>query len=546
MEKYKLLFLILFLSFSFACKDDSSISGAKQNTKLGEVTLQVTGDEAAQVHFRNGLLFLHSFEYFAARSEFLKAQEIDKNFAMAYWGELMAYNHSIWQRQLSDMAKSTLRRMGVTREVRKKMAVTEIEQDFIASIEILYGKGSKAERDQAYSDYLGKMVKKYPDNHEVLSFYALSLLSISKNGRDEALFDKSAEIVQGILKENNNHPGALHYLIHSYDDPDHAHLAVDAADSYAVVAPDAPHALHMPSHIYVALGRWNDVVNSNIASWNASMNKMDRGHSKEGSYHALNWLQYGLLQRDEVELATKLLMDMKKYTEERPSKSALSYFLAMKGAHMVETNTWKGDIANLEINTEKLSLPKRTQAAYLAGMKSYHKKDEKQLTSIIDVLKKDKYKASLDVGNESFQMCSAGEYANVAPSQLDIDMVSIVEMQLEAKLLSLQGKTEESLSILKKASDLDETLKYAFGPPIILKPVHEDYAESLVELDKKEEAFSVYEKSLNRHPKRLLSVKGKLGLADELNKSEASKALKEVMEEMTSTKSRIEVMTVSK
>jgi hypothetical protein len=545
MDKNSLFLIFLLFSILLSCKTDSSNNGIEEDAKLGDITLQVTGDAEAQKHFRNGLLLLHSFEYLDARSEFLKAQEIDKNFAMAYWGELMAYNHSIWQRQLSDMAKGALRKMGVTREVRKKMAVTEIEQDFLASVELLYGKGSKSERDQAYSDYLAKMVKKYPDNHEVLSFYALSLLATSKNGRDEKKFDKSAAIAQGILEENKNHPGALHYLIHSYDDPDHAHLAVDAADSYAKVAPDAAHALHMPSHIYVALGRWNDVVNSNIASWNASMKKLDRGQSKEGSYHALNWLQYGLLQRGETELATRLLKDMQKYTEARASKSARSYLLAMKGAHMVETNTWEGPIANIEILTKDLSLPKRTQEAFLEGMKAFHKGDEKQLASILDVLKKDKYKASLDVGNESFQMCSAGEYANIAPSQLDIDMVSIVEMELEAKLLYLQGKKSEALAILKKASDLDETLKYAFGPPIILKPVHEAYAEMLVAEGQKEEAFLAYKSSLERHPKRMLSVEGKLQLAKELGKTEDSNALENTLAEMQSEQSRKEVISKS-
>ena len=230
------------------------------------------------------MLLLHSFEYFDARSEFLKAQELDKDFAMAYWGELMAYNHSIWQRQLTDRAKGVLRKMGPTRETRLKLAKTEIEKDFLMSVELLYGKGERSNRDKAYTEHMKKMVEKYPNNHEVLSFYALSLLASSKNGRDEVLFDKSAQIAKGILEENKNHPGALHYLIHSYDDPDHAHLAVDAADSYAKVAPDAAHALHMPSHIYVALGRWNDVVTSNIASWNASMKKKDIGQSREGSY----------------------------------------------------------------------------------------------------------------------------------------------------------------------------------------------------------------------------------------------------------------------
>ena len=146
-------------------------------------------------------------------------------------------------------------------------------------------------------------------------------------------------------------------------------------------------------------------------------------------------------------------------------------------------------------------LRKEHNMAYLEGMKAAFKNDLKNLSSILKKLKDDRYKSSLNVGNESYALCSAGEYSSIAPSQLDIDIVSIVEMELDALSSKMKGDHDTSLSKLKEASELDATLKYAFGPPIILKPVHEMYAEYLAEQNKKVEAIEIYSQSLNRHPK---------------------------------------------
>ncbi|MCF6223634.1 MAG: hypothetical protein L3J34_07890 [Flavobacteriaceae bacterium] len=152
-----------------------------------------------------------------------------------------------------------------------------------------------------------KLNLKYPDNHEVKAFYALSLLGSVSDGRDDEIYGKGAKIAQGIIEENPNHPGALHYLIHSYDDPKHANLALDAAYSYAKVAPDASHALHMPSHIFVAMGMWDEVVKSNENSYQASVNRMERKKLDNDArgYHAFHWLEYGYLQQNRFEDAKK-------------------------------------------------------------------------------------------------------------------------------------------------------------------------------------------------------------------------------------------------
>ena len=171
------------------------------------------------------------------------------------------------------------------------------------------------------------------------------------------------------MKENPRHPGALHYLIHSYDDPYHANLALNAADNYSKVAPDAAHALHMPSHIYVAMGMWREVVASNEASWQASVDRMIRKEldNDAQSYHALHWLQYGYLQQGRYEECQQIMTDMVKYVEEKPSQRARAYMIAMMGAFLVETEDWENEVAGIAVDKSDLNVSVRAKIQLSEG-----------------------------------------------------------------------------------------------------------------------------------------------------------------------------------
>lgn len=522
MRTFRFNYFFFLVCFSlFACGDTATKKEIVTKTsKLGDIAFDVSGNSVAEPAFEKGLLLLHSFEYEDARAAFLEAQALDSTFAMAYWGEAMTYNHSLWQRQEKEKALTALNKLAPTAAERLALAETELQKDFFKSLEILFGEGTKYERDLAYNQFLESLTQKYPANNEISAFYAISLLGASRNGRDSELYDKSARIVQGIIKENPNHPGALHYLIHSYDDPVHAHLAKAAADSYAKVAPDAAHALHMPSHIYVALGRWDDVVTSNIASWNASVKRMERNALKDDarSYHAFNWLQYGFLQRGEFEKADKVLKDMVRYKDAVPNKQARGYLLAMKGAQMVERDVWDDEWAALEVDVSDLNLIKKTGHSFLAGRVAYAQKDAANLAEVVTAMSKRRKKAQNIVGDAGFAMCSAGGYASKPPNQLEIDMAHVMEMELEAYLATLNGDLEKAKDWFEKGSAMDEKLSYSFGPPSILKPVHEAYAEWLLDNNQTAEALAVFEKSLARHPRRLRSLEGKKKAAELLKK----------------------------
>ena len=185
--------------------------------KLGSTDIQVTGSADAMPFFRNGYLLLHSFEYEDAAEQFVKAQETDPDFVMAYWGEAMTKNHPLWKQQFTEKGMAALNKLADSPEARAAKATTQFEKDMLNGAEILFAEGEKKEKDEQYKNYMEELYKKYPENLEVASFYALSLLGAVKGGRDKEAYEKGAIIAQGVIKENPNHPGALHYLIHSYD-----------------------------------------------------------------------------------------------------------------------------------------------------------------------------------------------------------------------------------------------------------------------------------------------------------------------------------------
>src|SRR5256885_194621 len=225
-----------------------------QAPRLGTIDFPTSGAPAARAPFIRGVLLLHSFEYGDAARAFREAQRLDSGFALAYWGEAMTYTHPVWNEQDGNAARAALQRLAATRDARRAKAPTRREQAYLDAVEILYGDGSKAVRDTAYSLAMGRLVARFPADREAKVFYALSLLGLNQGVRDVPSYLRAAAIVDTVFRENPNHPGAAHLLIHSYDDPIHAPLGLAPARAYSKIAPDAAHAQHMTTHIFLALG----------------------------------------------------------------------------------------------------------------------------------------------------------------------------------------------------------------------------------------------------------------------------------------------------
>src|ERR1700676_5080542 len=202
---------------------------------LGATHFPNSGAPGAQRDFLRGLLLLHSFEYEAARKSFQAAEGTDPGFAMAYWGEALTYNHPLWGEQDLAAARSALARLAATPEERAAKAPTARERDYLASAEKLYGDGDKVQRDADYSAALGALVRAHPDDLDARAFYALSILGLTGGKRNVANYMRAAAEAEAVYEVDRSHPGALHYLIHAYDDPIHAPLGLRAARSYGKV-----------------------------------------------------------------------------------------------------------------------------------------------------------------------------------------------------------------------------------------------------------------------------------------------------------------------
>ncbi len=513
----------------FACAKSTT-----ENT-LQTLPFAVHGSVEAMPDFQKGFLLLHNFEYDDARQLFLDAQRKDPLFVMAYWGEAMTYDHPIWREVDVDKARAALNKFGTTKEERSKACKSELERDLLAAVEILFGDGSKPDREKQYSEFMKNLYERYPDNNEVSAFYALSLLQTKKTwGEWEPQNDEAAKICEKILSRNSNHPGALHYLVHADDHPQYANKGLSAANKYSKVASYAGHALHMPSHIYLALGMWNDVVTSNEVSWQAGVDrKIKKGLSNEAyNYHAHLWLEYGYLQQGRFEKAKKLLEDQIRYSNELSSIRARSGLVQMKGHYLFETNEWSSPISTLKIETGDLDFATRFNDFLTIAAHAFHIDDQSTLQEIIN-----EYKRSIAsirpqvMEGEKITICSTTRYQKSPATKSDLIRAERYLAECTALLAWLNKDLKTAEENFKKALPQNEV--FVVGPPDFFKSPYEFYGDFLLSVKRPAEAYENYQKALIYSPKRLMSIKGSLNAALAMNDQSKISSLQKQITAMT-------------
>lgn len=483
-------------------------TGFAQQNDLGNIDFPTSGKTEAQKDFIMGMLLLHSFEYDDAVEHFRAAQRKDPGFVMAYWGEAMTHNHPIWFQQEKSKALRALNKIAPAPAARIKQCKLPIEKEFIRAADILYGEGTKKERDLKYSDFLADLYEKYPDNHEVACFYALSLMGSRHNGRHIPTYLKAATVTEKVLKENPRHPGALHYTIHAYDEPTHAHLGLEAANTYAQVAPGSEHALHMPSHIFVALGMWDRVVASNEASWEAGEERFRRKNLRHAqrAYHSLLWLTYGYLQQGRFEEAKKMVGIIEDDAKHHTSGRAKVHLNQMRAAYLVNSRRWDGEVADIKVNLGNVGLVNRSLNAFIDGMVALQRNDLAKAKKMVEEIARLRNKNTPKSLDANLSMCYA---PGTMPKKTQEARISLIlENELQASLLINQGRKQEAEIILKETVELEEGTSFSFGPPVIAKPSAELYGEFLLAENRPEEALAQFEKVFKRAPKRTLSLKG--------------------------------------
>ena len=489
---------------------------------VGEVNFATSGGREAQIHFVRGVAALHSFWYEEALEEFRRATKIDPSFAMGYWGEAMAHNHPIWgDPQNTEAAKKALA------QIKEGQKLIPRERAYIDAVKALYGQGDKANRDRLYAEAMQRLHRQYPDDLEGTAFYALALLGSAAAGPPgQRRRMEAAALASEVIGKKPNHPGATHYLIHAFDDPDHAILALPAARKYAKVAPDAYHALHMPSHIFLQLGMWPEAAASNEAAWAASKKSVAQRRLPRSmhDYHSLHWLIYVYLQQGRYREAEELLGRMRKSLDDLgddPFRRLFILFLysTMAGIFVVETERW--DIAST------LAEPLQARLAAQASQPGDGAKhgsgshgqpaipDHKMVPGLLRApLVFAQGLAAATKGNESRESIADLEKISKAPA-IPVEALSempkvanIQQLEIAAAYHASKSRFEEAIRDAKKAAEMEQSLAAPMGPPVLLKPANELYGEILLRAGRAEEAAQQFAIALTRHPNRGRSLLG--------------------------------------
>lgn len=502
-----------------------------QTAQLGSLKFPTSCSAAAQGHFERGVLAYHSFWFEEALEGFREASKADGKCVMGYWGEAMAYNHPLWAEQDTEAARA------VIGKVSDLSGITPREREWWEAVQVLYGDGDKLQRDRGYAAAMERMHRKYPEDQEAAIFYALSLLGSVRPG--DKGFSRQMEagaIALDTFAKNPKHPGAAHMVIHAFDDPEHAVLALPAAFAYARIAPEAHHARHMPSHIFIQRGMWPEAAASNVSAWEASVNWVKRKNLSPArqDLHSLHWLLYVSLQQGKFVQAQELL-NLHNRVAEAAAKhgsdsagplrtgSAARYSAYMSAAIIVETEAWsrarelfpagagKAPAAAPGEHVHGAAPPVSSYTqmeiygAFLRGLaaaKSGSADAEREVAYL-----KEGYQRSTKEGDNYY-----GRF------------MEVMALSVEAQLHASRGRFEPALELMQQAVKIEEGMSPPSGPPDLIKPAHELYGEILWKAGKAAEAQAQFEVALQRQPNRARSLLGAARAATGAGRAEVARS----------------------
>ena len=474
---------------------------------LGTLEFPTSAKSAqAQQAFVRAALLLHLFEYDDAAKVFQHAQSLEPDFVMAVWGEAMTHNHPLWNQLDERAGRDVLAKLGKTSEERAAKAKTTRERDYLAALEILYsGVGNKQERDLLYAAAMKELASKHPEDNQAQLFHALALLGRSEGVRNVPDYLRAAEISRRIFEKNPQNPGAAHYWIHGMDDPEHARGAIEPARALSKIAPDAGHAQHMTSHIFIALGLWDDLVQANEeASRVVNEHAREQGKPQVSCFHYNEWLEYGYYQQGRMKDANALLLRCKQEGESalaasKPGKERDRLVARFEGSlpimratAVIESQDWNGPALQLDmpaIKDENVLAVDR----FVTGFAAAQRGDLTLARSVLATLHDQVAAAKPDSEN---------------PQALDY--LHILHDDLAGLVAAKSGDMDTAIALVRGAASRLDTMAFDFGPPVMVKPPHELLGELLLAVDRPGEAADAFTRSLQLAPLRSLSL---LGLA---------------------------------
>jgi hypothetical protein len=471
--------------------------------ELGRVNFPVTCTPQARRQFNRAVAWLHSFEYEEAEKVFTEVAATDPRCGMAHWGIAMSNYHPIWAPpSVAELKKG----LNAIEKAKSVGARTERELDYIAAIEFFYKDSDKLDhrtRALAYGEAMERLYRRYPSDSEADVFYALTLIAKGMMTGDKSYANekKAAQILNRVLAREPRHPGVAHYLIHSYDYPALALLALPAARSYAKIAPASAHAQHMPSHIFTRLGLWQEAIRSNIdakASAKAYAVRNGMPGAWDEQLHAMDYLAYAYLQGAQDKHAWAVLDELYQIRKAEPENFKVAYaFTAIPARYALERRRWD-EAAELTMRQGPLgTFPwqrfrwaeahihfARAVGAARAGDTASARHEVEKLAAIRQALTEIKG---------------------------DFDWAKQVEIERQvasAWLAYAEGKHGESLRLMTAAAELDDaTEKHPVTPGSVL-PAREQLGELLLELKRPLAALQAFEASLRRAPNRFNGLYG--------------------------------------
>jgi tetratricopeptide (TPR) repeat protein len=487
--------------------------------QLGTVQFPMSCSDEAKPLVERGVALLHHMTYDGAKAAFAVATQTDPDCAMGYWGQAMTYIHPLWSDAPSK--EDFKRSQALVGEARARGQKTDRENAYIAAVEAYYEKGwNKNETANLQSFEAGweNVYRRFPQDIEAACFYALAHMATASPADKTYTKQKQAgTIAEKVLTQVSDHPGAHHYVIHAYDYPPLASKALNAAHSYGKIAPDIPHALHMPTHIFTRVGLWQESIIMNKRSAAAAL-KHPAGSEVSLHYpHALDYLVYAYLQQADDHKARQVMEDFFNKDGSFQTHIAASYsFTAIPARFALERQQWS-EAAVLEPR-----LPKNYPIESFPAMEA--------ITYFAKALGAARSN-NLKVAKQALEKLTALHNKAEKISAYWAKQIEIQRLSVTAWIEFQEGRKIEALKIMQKAAELESsTEKHPVTPGEIL-PARELFADMLLDMGRYREAKTEYETTLKRSPNRFNSLYG-AGLAAELggNKSGAVLYYKKIVE----------------
>jgi hypothetical protein len=492
--------------------------GGNPPERLGTVHFPTSCSPDVQKDFDRSVALLHSFWFSEAIKAFQGVLAKDSSCAMAHWGIAMSW----WGNPFGGFRPPKAIEDGTAAVANAKSAnaKTERERDYIAAVELLYKDAKTVDqrtRTLAYEKAMEKVAAKYTDDSEARIFYALSLDQTNlPTDKTYANLLKAAEILEKEFKTQPEHPGIAHYIIHSYDVPPLAPRALDAANRYAKIAPDAPHALHMPSHTFTRVGHWQESIETNLASAQAA--RKDKAPSEE--LHALDYQAYAYLQTAQDAAAKKVLDQIPAIGAQiqvnvagGAAAAPAGWFAlaAIPARYTLERNDWSGASKLTPLDTpfpwiNAVTYFARSLGAARSGNPAAAAKDVETLNALAAKLKEAK----------------------------DAYWTSQVEIQAKgasAWIAFAEGRKDEGIALMREAAGMEDLTEKSAISPGPIKPAHELLGEMLLEAGKPAEALAEFEATMKKEPNRFRGVYGAAIAAERAsNAAKAKQYYKELLQ----------------